>query len=138
MKHRLLVLDLYRGIGIILMILFHLIYDLDYFHFITLDTANTPLWIHLRTFIVALFMSAVGMSLYLVYTQTFNRQKYIKRLLLLSAASAAISVVSYIMFADNWIYFGVLHMILVASVIGPFFTRLPNFSGMLGEWILGL
>lgn len=138
MQNRLLTLDLYRTLAVILMVLFHFTYDLHLFGFITTDTTQVPFWVHLRTFIVALFMSAVGMSLYLAYANRYDRQKHIRRLGLLAVASVLVSIVTYIIFPDTWIYFGVLHMIFVASLIGPLFTRIPNVSGAFGVLIITL
>ncbi len=135
---RLLNLDLYRAFAIILMVLFHFAYDLHYFGFSDIDTTQSPFFVPLRTFIVALFMSAVGMSFYLVYRQKFNRQKYIKRLLLLGSAAAAISLSSYWLFPESWVYFGVLHLIFVSSIIGPFCVKKPNIAGAVGVAIVGL
>jgi len=132
MQQRSLNLDLYRALGIVLMVLFHLTYDLDYFGLISVDMTGVPFLIHLRTFIVAIFMSAVGMSLYIVYAKKFDRQKYLRRQVMLGAAAVMVSVVTYLLFPDTWVYFGVLHMILIASVLGPPFTQIPNISGFLG------
>ncbi|HFU74564.1 MAG TPA: DUF1624 domain-containing protein [Helicobacteraceae bacterium] len=137
-ENRLLNLDLYRAFGVILMVIFHFTYDLHHFGFSDIDTTKSLFWIHLRTFIVAIFMSAVGMSLYLVYSKTFDVKKYVKRLTLLGSASLVVSVVTFFMFPHTWIYFGVLHMIFVASLIGPFFVKKPNVSGVLGLVIVAL
>jgi uncharacterized membrane protein len=131
-------LDLYRSAAIILMIIFHFTYDLNYFGFIDLNTTRVPFWVHLRTFIVTLFMSAVGMSLYLAYAKRFDTSKLLKRLLLLGSASAVITVGSLYMFPDSWVYFGVLHMIFVASLIGVLFVRIPYVSALLGFVIVTL
>ena len=137
-QSRVVALDIYRAFGVIFMVLFHFTYDLHHFGFTTLDTTQNTFFIYFRTLIVSIFMSAVGMSLYLAYSKGFNVRKYVKRLGLLAVASVAISVVTYFMFPHTWIYFGVLHMILVASLIGPFFVKTPNISGVLGLIIVGL
>lgn len=138
MTKRLLHLDIYRGLAVVLMVIFHFAYDLHYFGFIDADTTKVAFWIELRLVILSLFLSAVGMSLYLVYSKKFNPSKYKKRLLLLGIASVIISVVTYFIFPKTWIYFGVLHMIFVASLIGPIFTKKPNVAGALGVFIIAL
>lgn len=138
MPHRILALDLYRALGIVLMVLFHFSYDLHHFGFSSIDTTKSEFFIYFRTFIVTIFMSAVGMSLYVVYTKAFNPKKYYKRLLVLGLAATLISLVTFFIFPHTWIYFGVLHMIFIASLIGPFFVKKPNVSGALGLLIIGL
>ena len=136
MTKRLLHLDVYRGIAVVLMVTFHFTYDLHHFGFIDADTTKVVFWIKLRLVIVSLFLSAVGMSLYLVYAKKFNKDKYKKRLIFLGGASAIISIVTYFIFPNTWIYFGVLHMIFIASAIGPLFTKKPNIAGILGVLII--
>ena len=138
MTKRLLQLDIYRGIAVVLMVIFHFTYDLNYFGFIDADTTRLVFWIKLRLVILSLFLSAVGMSLYLVYSKKFNIVKYKKRLYLLGASSMMISVVTYFIFPKTWIYFGVLHMIFTASLVGPLFTKKPNIAGVLGVLLIAL
>jgi len=135
---RIFSLDIYRAIAVFLMVIFHFTYDLHHFGFSGIDTTKVAFWLNLRTFIVTMFMSAVGMSLYIVYARHFNLQKYKKRLILLGGASTIVSIATYIIFPKTWIYFGVLHMIFIASAIGPFFVKKPNISGVLGLMIIGL
>lgn len=138
MNTRHLNLDLYRALAVVFMVIFHFTYDLHFFSFIELNTTEIEFWIYFRTFIVAMFMSAVGMSLYLVYSKTFNLYKYKKRLLLLGTVSLLISIVTYFIFPQSWIYFGVIHMIFIASLLGPLFVKKPNISGVLGVFIVVL
>lgn len=131
-------LDIYRALAVLFMVIFHFTYDLNYFGFIELKTTQSPFWIHFRTLIVTMFMSAVGMSFYIVYHESFHLKKYIKRLQLLGLTSLIISIVTYFIFPKSWIYFGVIHMIFLSSIIGPFFAKKPNISGVLGVGIIVL
>ncbi len=138
MRNRMLILDLYRALAVVLMLIFHFAYDLHYFRFTEVSTVDSLFWIRLRTIIVTLFMTAVGMSLYLAYAKSFNTQKYLKRLLLLGFSALMVSVGTFFVFPQTWVYFGVLHMVFVATLIGPLFVRVPHLSALIGVLILGL
>ena len=108
-----------------MMILFHLIYDLNEFGYTNIPLSNFWLTSYWRYLIVFLFLNAVGISLVLAYGNNFNLNKFIKRLFLLGLAALSVSISTYIMFPDAWVYFGILHSISVASLLGLAFLRLP-------------
>ena len=80
-------LDLIRGIAIIMMIMFHLIYDLNQFGYTNIPLSNFWLTSYWRYLIVFLFLNAVGISLVIAYADSFNLNKFIKRLALLGLAA---------------------------------------------------
>ncbi len=121
-------LDLMRGIAIIMMIVFHLIYDLNEFGYTNIPLSNFWLTSYWRYLIVFLFLNAVGISLVLAYGNSFNLNKFIKRLALLGLAALSISVGTYILFPDAWVYFGILHLIWTATLIAIIFVQFPKIS----------
>jgi len=70
-------LDLMRGIAIIMMIVFHLIYDLNEFGYTNIPLSNFWLTSYWRYLIVFLFLNAVGISLVIAYGKSFNLNKFI-------------------------------------------------------------
>ena len=125
LNQRLLGLDLFRGVAIILMMLFHLSFDLNHFRFIEIDIYGGMFWKYARWVIVSMFLLAVGYSLYLAYNEKIIWEKVFKRLRTLTLYAVLISVVTYFIFPTSWIYFGVLHFILLASLLGLLFVRIP-------------
>ena len=121
-------LDLMRGIAIIMMIMFHLIYDLNEFGYTDIPLSNFWLTSYWRYLIVFLFLNAVGISLVIAYGKSFNLNKFIKRLALLGLAALLVSVGTYIMFPNAWVYFGILHLIWTGTLIAIFFIQLPKIS----------
>jgi uncharacterized membrane protein len=129
-------LDLMRGVAIIMMVAFHFIYDLNSFGF-----TDIPLFTHWagtawRILIVFLFLSAVGISLVIAHSKTLKLKKFIKRQIYLGIAALIISAGTYIMFPDGWVYFGILHLIWVSSLIAIFFINLPKTSLLIAVIIL--
>ena len=134
---RVIWIDFIRGVAIFLMVIFHFIFDLNYFGFIDIEIKK-GFFKYFRLLIVVLFLSIVGVSLYLSYHKGIDFYKFRKRLLLLFVSSVAISVATYFIFSKSWIYFGVIHFILVATIFGVFFVKIPKVSLFVGVLILVL
>jgi uncharacterized membrane protein len=135
---RLTHIDLLRGAAIALMVAFHFSYDLSHFGFAAFDFHNDPFWLHARTFILSLFLLLVGISLVLSTRHGVRLRSMLKRLGLIVGCAALISLSSYLMFGPRWIFFGVLHFIALASVIGPPFVRMPWLALLLGMSLITL
>ena len=129
-------LDLMRGIAIIMMIAYHFIWDLNVRFEFTKDPLDTPAGEAWRYLIVFLFLSAVGISLVIAHSKQLNLRKFIKRLTFLGIAALVVSAVTYIRYPDYWIYFGILHLIWVSSLIAIGFINLPKTSLLIAALIL--
>ena len=124
MNNRIEGLDILRGFAIVLMIIFHLSYDLNYFGFVDINITSDPFWLNFRSFIVTLFLIVVGISLALTHKNGIKWQKIKKRVVVLFLASSGITLITYIIFPKKWVYFGILHSILILSIIAlPFINR---------------
>jgi len=134
---RYLELDFIRGIAIILMVIFHLSYDLNYFHFITIDIYNqhSHFWYYFRLIIVSLFVGTVGASIAVTYEFHYNIKKILRQVTKLALSSLSITLVSYIMFPNYYIYFGILHFITLAFILSLPFARYP-ISALIGGIII--
>lgn len=121
-------LDFIKGVAVILMIIFHLAFDLNYFSFIRLDFAQPHLWYFLPRLIVFLFFLSTGSSLYLAHKIQIKWKKFFFRECKLISFALAISFVTYLLFPQNWIYFGTLHSIATISLMCLPFLRFPRFS----------
>lgn len=105
------------------MIAYHFCFDLNYYRVLSIDFNNAPFWLGARAFIVSLFLLLVGVSLHLATRRGFNWSRYLRRLGILSAAAGLVSLASYQMFPQTFIYFGILHFIALASLLGLAFTN---------------
>lgn len=133
---RFIAVDALRGFAIVLMVIYHFCFDLSYFGLAGFDFYNDPLWLNFRTVIVSLFVWVVGVSLVLATRDGFNSRRYLRRLGLLIASAAAVSLGSWLMFAERFIFFGILHFIALASVIGLLFVRTGMVSLLVGAGII--
>ncbi len=126
------IIDYLRGIALLLMFAYHFSFDLNYYQFIQTDFYNNPWWINFRLVIVSLFLWLVGISLWLATQKKIQPKPYLKRLSLLIIAAGLVSLSSYITFPGSYIFFGILHFIVVASVVGLLFVRFHYINLLLG------
>lgn len=125
-KDRSLIIDVIRGFTVVLMIIFHFSFDLNYFQILNFDILHHPFWYAFPRVIVFLFLFATGVSLYLAHQKEIKWKAFLKRQLLLIAWAGVISVSTFILFADHWIYFGTLHAIATVSLMSLPFLKWPK------------
>ncbi|AUN98577.1 DUF1624 domain-containing protein [Bacteriovorax stolpii] len=131
-KNRSLFLDVLRGFTVVLMIIFHFSFDLDYFGLVSFDIVHHPFWYFFPRLIVFLFLFAVGVALTLAHREGIKWKPFFKRLLLIVFWAVVISAVTYKFFPNNWIYFGTLHSIAVVSVMSLPFLKRPREALIIG------
>ncbi len=121
---RITVVDAARGFAVILMVAYHFCFDLNYFGILHQDMNHDRFWLVSRALIVSLFLLLVGISLVLASgTEPLHFWKRQARLL---AAALIVTFGSWLMFPKSYIYFGILHFIFVASLIGRPFLNFPQ------------
>ncbi len=135
MNKRYTCIDQLRGIAVLLMIIFHLFYDLNEHGIFAINLKST-FWYGLPRFIVAIFMLTVGISLSLAHSQKINFKKFFKRLIILIICSFIISLSTYIIFPSQWIFFGTLHSIAFCSAAALPMVKFPKISVLIFILIL--
>lgn len=123
--NRYLWLDALRAIAIVLMVVFHFCYDLRYFGWVDWHVPNGEYWRPFRYVIVSLFVLTMGFSMGVAHQRGRRWKPFFKRLLQLSGAALCITLMSLFMFPQAWIYFGILHFFVVASLCCFLLVRLP-------------
>lgn len=125
---RFLFVDVLRGFTVVLMIIFHFSFDLNYYGLVQFDIIHHPFWYFFPRLIVFLFLFTTGISLSIAHQVEIHWEKFFKRLSLLVFWAAVISITTYFLFPENWIYFGTLHAIAVVSCMTLPFIRYPRLS----------
>jgi uncharacterized membrane protein len=128
-------LDIFRGWAILLMVAYHFSYDLNHFNYIYFDLNHDIFWVYFRYMIVSMFLLSVGMSLKLAHTPNIKWDKMKKRTFVLAISSLLITIVTYMQFPHSWVYFGIIHFILLASWVGLLFLPYPRLSLLIAIFI---
>jgi len=102
------------------------------------DYYRDTFWLHSRTFIVSGFLTLVGISMVLANRRGFQTKPFFRRLGLLALYAALVSLSTYIQVGERWVYFGILHFIAVASVLGLLFVRWQWLSLLIGIVVIAV
>jgi len=124
-RSRIELIDIARGVALVAMAIYHFTWDLDFFGYVEPGMSITGGWKFFARSIACSFLFLVGFSLYLAHGHRFRARPFLKRLGMIAAAAVAITAATYILFPDSFIFFGILHHIALATIIGAAVLRLP-------------
>lgn len=117
--------DVYRGIAILAMIAYHAIWDLNYFGFISVGIGADAGWFVFQRGIVTAFLLLVGAGLWLAHRDGIDWRRFWRREAVLVAAAVAVSAITWFQFGEYFAYFGILHLIALASLLALPLMRAP-------------
>lgn len=109
-------IDCFRGIALLLMILFHIVFDLAYFYNWPIDYLH-GFWYYLGKASAILFMLVSGISSTLSHNP-------IRRGLTVFGAGMLITVITYYYIPAMYIRFGILHLLGFGMLAAPWLTKL--------------
>lgn len=125
-KDRYHLLDMFRGICIILVVIYHAMYNLTAIFSVDVWLFGTVVMDSLRIFFVVCLALISGISCSLTRS---NAKRGVKTL----AAGLLVTAVTYFAIPDQLIIFGILHFFGVAmllyAAIGRFLKKIPMFVG---------
>lgn len=122
---RIPLVDLARGVALMAMVVFHFAYDLSYFGLIDVDVPSEPGWRWFARVIAGSFLTLVGISLVLATQGGLNRAAFLKRLAMVAGAALVVTVATRLAMPQAYIFFGILHHVALASLLGLAFIRAP-------------
>lgn len=117
--------DVLRGIAIAAMVVYHFSWDLSFYRFVGWPVDTGTGWRWFAHLIAGSFIVLVGVSLVLAHRNGIRWRGFLQRLALVVVAAAAVSLGSYLLFPEAWIYFGILHCIAAASLLAVLTVRAP-------------
>lgn len=123
-------LDCLRGIAVIWMIIFHSCYDMKMLGMINWNFSQ-GFWYAFPRVIAFTFLFCVGAALNYIHRPKINWKNLSKRSLKLSLSAAVVSLGTYFIFPQLWIFFGTLHCILIGSILGALVVNYRNFAFIL-------
>jgi uncharacterized membrane protein len=122
---RIQAIDLARGAALVAMAVYHFTWDLEFFGYADPGLTSHGGWRLFARCIASSFLFLVGVSLVLAHGKGVRWPGFIRRLAMVAGAALAISVITYFAVPSGFIFFGILHQIALASVLGLAFLRLP-------------
>ena len=128
MPKRILWIDVIRGISILAMITFHFAFDLMYFGFAKSDLIYQPDWRLFERMIAFSFLFIAGLSLSITHKSWINWKSFLRRYGVTAICAVLISIVTYILFNNDMIRFGILHAISVSGLVGLLLLKLNSLS----------
>ncbi|AFM43204.1 putative membrane protein [Desulfosporosinus acidiphilus SJ4] len=111
-------IDLLRAIAIVLMIIFHSVYDLKEFVGVNIDY-QAPFWLILGKISALLFIMVSGLA---CGFSTSPIRRGIKVLLY----GMGITVVTFLIMKEEYVRFGILHFLGVAMILSPLLMKLST------------
>jgi uncharacterized membrane protein len=129
---RIVAVDIARSLALAGMILFHFVRDLEMFGLVAPGTTLTGGWAMFARAVAGSFLFLAGVSLTLAHGEGIRWRAFMRRLAILSFAALLVTVATYVAMRDSFIFFGILHSIAVASVIGLGFVRAPAWAALAG------
>jgi uncharacterized membrane protein len=133
---RLVGVDALRGLAIVAMAAYHFAFDLRYFGVTRSDFEHAWPWLVARAAILGTFLLLVGISLALAARAGVAWRHHLARVARIAACALAVSVASYAMFPQSFIYFGVLHAIAVVSLVAWPLRARPVAAAAIGVVIV--
>ncbi len=118
-------IDVARGLALLAMASYHFTWDLGFFGYTDASLTAFGGWKLYARSIASTFLFLVGVSLVLAHGRKIRWRGFWKRFAMVVAAAAAISAATFAVTPGDFIFFGILHEIAVASVLGLLFLRLP-------------
>lgn len=122
---RLDAVDAARGAALAGMFVFHFVWDLGFFGYVSPGLPYSPGFMAFGHVIAASFLLLVGVSLALAARKGFHPPRFWKRIGIVAAAAALVSAATYAAFPDRFVFFGILHCILAGSLLGGALLRAP-------------
>jgi uncharacterized membrane protein len=135
---RLWEIDGARGIAILMMVVFHTLFDISFFGIARINV-ETGFWRAFAYATATLFLLVVGVSLVVSHARAAANLsgfalagKFLLRGAGIFALGLLATLVTWWYFREGYIIFGILHLIGVAVMLSPFFFRFKKYNIALG------
>ena len=122
---RLAPIDALRGAAILAMIAYHVGWDLFFLGLIATDVTSDPAWVAFQRGIVTSFLLLVGAGLVLAHGKGVRWSAFGRRLAVIAGAALLVTLGTFFVFPDYFVFFGILHAIALFSLLALPFAGAP-------------
>ena len=122
--------DVARGVALVGMGAYHLIWDLADFRLVSPLLPFTPAMHLLSHTVASAFLALAGVSLALAHRDRLNLPAFGKRIAIVGGAAALVTAGSMIFAPGMTIWFGILHCIAVASLVALPLIEAPAWASL--------
>jgi uncharacterized membrane protein len=137
-ESRLWEIDSARGVAILMMIVFHTVFDLSFFSIFPVDVA-TGFWRYFAYATATLFLLIVGISLVISHARAAARlsgialaKKFVLRGAGIFALGLLVTLATWLYLPEGYVIFGILHVIGISVMLSPLFFRFRIFNVLWG------
>ena len=128
---RVVSVDLARSLALLGMIVFHATRDLEFFAILPPGTTLNGGWAILARLVAGSFMFLAGVSLVLAHGDGLRSAAFLRRLAVIAAAAAVVTLATLTAFPGRFVYFGILHAVAAGSLLClPFVRALPASAAL--------
>jgi uncharacterized membrane protein len=131
-------IDAARGIAILMMILFHTVFDLHFFGIAPVNVA-TGFWRWFAMATASLFLLVVGISLVVSHARSATKlagfarmKKFLFRGAGIFGLGLLVTLATWLYLHEGFIIFGILHLIGVSVMLSVLFFRFRKYNILLG------
>lgn len=124
-RARVPLVDVARGAALLAMAIYHFAWDLEFFGYAPAGMTAETGWKLFARSIASSFLFLVGFSLVLAHAEGVRWRPFRKRWLMVAGSAAGITLLTWLALGEGFIFFGILHHIALASVVGLLFLRVP-------------
>ncbi|WP_350342898.1 heparan-alpha-glucosaminide N-acetyltransferase [Proteinivorax tanatarense] len=127
MKERIWELDFLRVLAIGLMITFHIVYDLNAFTEVNINLDGLWYWVGKVSALTFIVVSGISSGL---------GKNSIKRGISVFGYGMIITVVTYVLMPDNFVVFGILHLLGIGMILSPVFHKINKWALLILSLVL--
>ena len=124
---RIEIVDIARAVALLAMVVYHFTWDLEFFNYVERGLTGEGGWRIFARIIASSFLFLVGVSLVLAHGKGMRWRPFLVRLGQVAGAAAAVTVATWFATPNSFVFFGILHHIVLASLVGLIFLKLPWF-----------
>ena len=132
-------IDFLRGVAIVMMVFYHLVYNLHYFAQYNIKVYS-GFWLYFARATATIFIFLVGVSLALSFSKAqkkFESHKelfsvFLKRGLKVFSWGLIITVITWFFLREGFIIFGILHFIGISIILAYLFIKLHFLNLLIG------